>query len=680
MNYPTNGKTCLLHIGLHKTGTTAIQQFFHKNRTTLLDYGVNYLHAPCAISNHSVPFYSLYGDEPLSYYPHEKKGIDTIEKLNKYNDTAKKELECCFEKNTSPLMVISGESISRIIDANNTQRLKNDLYTYFDKVFVLVYIREWVPYVSSCVSQLVRTRPFNISQAMHLAIDSIKKLPKTLLNFADAFGNDAILCAKYDPKEFPNNDIVLDFLQRIHVHIHSSRLFFDSRLNASVSAETIRILSLINKEYLLFLDAKSCRNSMRILSAIKGMLHDIGHSRFAPSQTETDEILNSITEEVTFFKDKYGIVFEKSRNNTAVNSIKACEKEVGFAILELLTEKVNIESQLIHIESILQTISNNKELPISYYNSLIQLLSLLHIDIKDIGYFQKCKEISAKALRHSNHGCHELHMQASQIYDNLNEPEMAIQEVRAAITLDSENHNYHHHLGNLLKNLGDMDGAVAAQEKAIALNPFLPGPYVQLSYLYSQLGKLEQAIQQMQNAITLKVDNPHFHHQLGILLRKNGDLEGAMKSHLKSIALDPSFPGPHVQLSHIYKQLGDVEQAIQKIQDAIVLNNDNPNSHHHLGNLLRFKGDIEGAIMAQQNAIALDPSMPSPHAQLSHLYNQLGNGELAIQKIRDAIALQGDNAQYFQHLGNLLKKTGDEEGATEARRKANQLKARQQNQ
>jgi hypothetical protein len=73
-------KTIFLHIGVHKTASTTIQNTFYTEQAKLAEAGILYPEfrlGDIAISNHSIPFYSLLGEEPGKYHINVSHGFTT---------------------------------------------------------------------------------------------------------------------------------------------------------------------------------------------------------------------------------------------------------------------------------------------------------------------------------------------------------------------------------------------------------------------------------------------------------------------------------------------------------------------------------------------------------------------------------------------------------------------------
>ena len=75
-------KNIFLHIGIHKTASTTIQNTLYLERSKLIETGVLYPAFKARnidISNHSIPFYSLFNKHPEKYHFNVSHGFTTGE-------------------------------------------------------------------------------------------------------------------------------------------------------------------------------------------------------------------------------------------------------------------------------------------------------------------------------------------------------------------------------------------------------------------------------------------------------------------------------------------------------------------------------------------------------------------------------------------------------------------------
>ena len=77
-----------LHIGVHKTASTTIQNTLYSEREKLSDAGILYPEfrlGDIVISNHSIQFYSLFCEEPEKYHINVSHGFTTNEAIQQMN-------------------------------------------------------------------------------------------------------------------------------------------------------------------------------------------------------------------------------------------------------------------------------------------------------------------------------------------------------------------------------------------------------------------------------------------------------------------------------------------------------------------------------------------------------------------------------------------------------------------
>lgn len=147
-------KTCHLHIGMHKTGSSSIQNYLDKNRDELLKNGHYY--AEMGSPNHSGPF--LYS---LRYEPAEDSEIASFnissEELNRRVSLYKENLNRSLKKEYTNI-IFSAEAIIKLTE-EELNSFKNYLLNYVDEIKVYCYVREPMPFMVSSFQQIIKTMP-----------------------------------------------------------------------------------------------------------------------------------------------------------------------------------------------------------------------------------------------------------------------------------------------------------------------------------------------------------------------------------------------------------------------------------------------------------------------------------------------------------------------------------------
>src|SRR6187431_1743567 len=99
------GSRCVLHIGMHKTGSTSIQQSlkgFADDHFLYADFGSH--------GNHSLPMYTLFSGRPEHHHLHRVAGRDQ-NYVTEYAKRTLAALDKSIERAGSRTLLISGEDI-----------------------------------------------------------------------------------------------------------------------------------------------------------------------------------------------------------------------------------------------------------------------------------------------------------------------------------------------------------------------------------------------------------------------------------------------------------------------------------------------------------------------------------------------------------------------------------------
>jgi hypothetical protein len=217
-----------LHIGLNKTGTSSLQDFFRMNEQALLaQAGICYPRAGR-------------GDAPahhaLSKWLKSPKGMEA-------GAQAPVVAALLEEIRAAPQVVISSEDF-HTHGPRSIEHIARLLEGH--RVRIHLYLREHVAYLSSWYQQNV--------QATHLscAFDTFcyftrKPLARTADQWARVFGQDQVDVALYGREQLQGADIVQDFAARIGLALNVGRFErkpFDS--NPSVAGNLLFIKRLVN--------------------------------------------------------------------------------------------------------------------------------------------------------------------------------------------------------------------------------------------------------------------------------------------------------------------------------------------------------------------------------------------------------------------------------------------------
>lgn len=150
-----------LHLGLHKTSSSAFQATCKVNQKFLSDQGITYPLFRCKqtnredIENHSLPIFSLFSGKASKYHINIRRGISDVTAANREYRTQLDDILANSDK-----VILSGEDISAL-NTGAFSRLIEAIrkYNYNIKPFALV--RDPYSFMNSAYQQMIKSGNFN---------------------------------------------------------------------------------------------------------------------------------------------------------------------------------------------------------------------------------------------------------------------------------------------------------------------------------------------------------------------------------------------------------------------------------------------------------------------------------------------------------------------------------------
>jgi hypothetical protein len=257
---------CVLHIGLEKTGTTSIQATLAANRERLLALGCLY---PRSLGEKShVRAYAYASDGP----PDEIKmqcglaGPGSVEAFRR--DLESRFADEIAEAKPATIIVSNEHLSSRLLSIPEVSRLRGLLSVHCRSIKVVVYLRAQGDAHRSAYSTYVKTGGADAFQAPSARLLRDRYLYDLLLErWQTVFGADNIIVRLFDPGEFPQRDVFLDFAGLFDGALRDADLAREPQKNTSLDAFTLEFLRAINQ----YVPYKSGAQ----MSEMRGNLHDL---------------------------------------------------------------------------------------------------------------------------------------------------------------------------------------------------------------------------------------------------------------------------------------------------------------------------------------------------------------------------------------------------------------------
>lgn len=319
-------RICYLHVGMHKTGSSSIQQSLYQHVFTS-----NTKYLGIGFVNHSIPFYSLLTEYPEQYHINrreDRKFYDCL-KFNKRNLELIEQYISKSEEN----IIISGEDIS-VLPTEKLETLRSFLESYFDSVHVLIYIRPPHSFMSSDFQELIKNGLSGDGFSLLKSGSLYPNYRKIIEKFDNTFGQGNVQVRLFDRDYLAKGDVVQDFIEAIGLDENIK----SSSTNTSLSLEEASVLYLFNNYYINNRAVDKEINSK--LLKLRELIKPLAATKLILSQSLTQTLIDKNLEQVKWTASRANInsadLIESTNNNErAVTSAKHLE-DIGWQQLRHL--------------------------------------------------------------------------------------------------------------------------------------------------------------------------------------------------------------------------------------------------------------------------------------------------------------------------------------------------------
>jgi len=227
-------KRCVVHFGMHKTGSSSIQHSFWRQLDTpewkYLDIDEN-------LANHSRVISTLLEENPRHL---QRVGINQ-NRLAKKKEAAEQALLKQLDTDARNLIISAEVLCSSAIGTDALQKFRDLLLSRVDEILAVGYVRSPKSYMESAFQEKTkRSNPLLDFSHNNL----YPKYRKELRKFDEVFGKDNVQLWKFDPATFTNGCVVQDFCTRLGIDFPVTAI---KRANDSFSREALAFIYTYHK-------------------------------------------------------------------------------------------------------------------------------------------------------------------------------------------------------------------------------------------------------------------------------------------------------------------------------------------------------------------------------------------------------------------------------------------------
>lgn len=226
-------KRCIVHFGMPKTGSSSIQSSLYSAPAELLPFTYIHLGKP----NLSEFVQAIWEDDPAAFHINRKLGLSREESLAKRDATLEQLSQ--FVRQIRGDGLISAETLT-LLTHGGLAAFGDWLRMHAEEVLAVGYIRSPKSFMESAFQQLVkggRIRSFEPEKFFPIYRDRFEK-------FESVFGADNVRYWKFEPANFPGNDVVRDFCNRLGFDLNEKYI---QRTNEGLSLNATRLLYIYRK-------------------------------------------------------------------------------------------------------------------------------------------------------------------------------------------------------------------------------------------------------------------------------------------------------------------------------------------------------------------------------------------------------------------------------------------------
>ena len=279
--------------------------------------------------------------------------------------------------------------------------------------------------------------------------------------------------------------------------------------------------------------------------------------------------------------------------------------------------------------------------------------------MKDLTLFNGNYEESLKILKkieEINGESNETLIQKSALYEELNQPELALEMIYGALEDDSVNIDVLHRLVTLLMSQDKNEDAILYNQKIIDYHPNDSRGFINTAVMAMSGKKPEEAIFALSPHSEKFSGDFTVQYLLGTAYYQIKDYKKSKVYLSNALIIYPQSRNTKHNLALIYDSTGDWEESDKLYVDLIASDTTDAQAYNNYAySLVERDKDIDFALELAQNAIKLEPKSAAYLDTIGWIYFKMDMYDEALRYIRESLSIDSNNPTIQGHLDTIIK-------------------------
>jgi len=258
----------------------------------------------------------------------------------------------------------------------------------------------------------------------------------------------------------------------------------------------------------------------------------------------------------------------------------------------------------------------------------------------------------------------KLYYQRGAAYYELENYDGAIQDLIAAINIDSLQYPYYHLLSDVFLDYYRSKEAVLTMERCIELLPDSKPSMLKLSEIYLILKQYDDSMALCNRLLYQDQQDEEAYFMLGMNYRAIGEVDKAINAFQTATELEPDLVDAWLLLGQLYEQLGD-PIAIEYYNSAVNVNPENIAALHSKAFYLQNNDRISDAIDIYRQISMIDKYYTDAYLNCGILYMALDSTERALEQFDIMAKTKPDSPIAYYYRGLSHQDLGQNDAAIE---------------